>query len=240
MKIKKIKSRKVNRFLRISVLIALVMILQSGIPLAAQYDDVRSYEDLERITQKNYDYLVKINEIIGDYPNFAYSYKMKDGKVSTVTVKGVDNDLDKEKLTVVLLDLESNKNMIKNKANRIGVFYSVDQDPAYASSRDLQKDLLANLEYPEDAEIDGVEGTIYVKFVVDENGKIPFASVAEDIESSSAYHTNKFKNEAIEAVKATSGNWTPGKIDGVKVPSLVILPVTFDFKKHFSVSHVLF
>ena len=123
--------------------------------------------------------------------------------------------------------------MIKNKANQIGVFYSVDESPKYKDGRDeLQEDLLGNLTYPEDVQDWGLEGTIFVKFVVDENGEIPFATTATNIEPTVDVYLEELRQQAVEAIKATSGKWEPGKIDGEEVSSLAVVPVTFDFRKN--------
>ena len=200
---------------------------------AQQYD--MSGSDVEKIQDENMDYVRQIAEIVKDYPAFTYSYEMEDGKVVDVNVTGVDNTIDKKKLEVVLFDLKSNKNMIKNKANRIGVFYSVDEAAEYAGEDELDRVIQSNLTYPEGAKDWGVEGTIFVKFVVDENGEIPFAATSSNIETSMERYMKDLEQQAVSAIKATSGNWEPGTVEGIKVPSFVVFPVTFDFEKNPSI-----
>jgi hypothetical protein len=36
----------------------------------------------------------------------------------------------------------------------------------------------------------------------------------------------------IDALKTTSGKWEPAEVEGVDVSSLMVVPVTFDFRKH--------
>src|SRR6056297_3034740 len=116
----------------------------------AQRDDLTSSE-LEKIEDENMDYMKQISKIIKDYPNFAYTYDIEDGKVVNVNVTGVEKDIDRKKLEVQLFNLKSNKNMIKNKANRVGVFYSVDEPAEYNGQGELDRTILSNLKYPEDA-----------------------------------------------------------------------------------------
>lgn len=201
----------------------------------AQRDDITS-SSLEEIQDENMDYMKQISKIIKDYPAFAYTYDIEDGKVVNVNVTGVEDDIDRKKLEVILFDLKSNKNMIKNKANRIGVFYSVDEPAEYEGGRDdLQREIQSNLKYPEDAKDWGVEGTVFVKFVVDENGEIPYATTSSNIETSMEMYLKDLEVQAIEAVKATAGDWEPGKVDGVEVASMAVVPVTFDFEKNPSI-----
>ena len=201
----------------------------------AQRDDLTSSE-LEKLEDENMDYMKQISKIIKDYPNFAYTYDIEDGKVVNVNVTGVEKDIDRKKLEVQLFNLKSNKNMIKNKANRVGVFYSVDEPAEYEGGRDdLQREIQSNLKYPEDAKDWGVEGTVFVKFVVDENGRIPYATTSSNIETSMEMYLKDLEEQAVKAVKATEGDWEPGKVEGVEVSSMAVVPVTFDFEKNPSI-----
>lgn len=201
--------------------------------VSQQKKEADSPGELESLQDENMDYLRQIYNIIEDYPAFSYSYTIEDGEVQDVVVEGVENTMDRKKLEVVLFDLKSNKNMMKNKANRIGVFYSVDEEPEYsAGESDLEEKIQSNLTYPEGSKNWGVEGTIYVKFVVDDNGEIPFATTSTNINTSVERYLDQMEKQAVEAVKATSGEWDPGKVEGVEVASLVVVPVTFDFEKN--------
>lgn len=217
-----------------SITILFVMLILTIVPVSAQKTDMMgSHSDMEKIQDENMDYMKKINEIIKDYPAFSYSYKFDNGKVKDVVVTGVDNDIDRKKLEVYLFDLKSNKNMIKNQANRVGVFYSVDKEAHYKDGRDaLERQIRSNLKYPEDAKNWGVEGTIYVKFVVDEDGKISYATTDSNIETSMETYLKELERQAVSAVKSTSGDWEPAKVEGVDVASLAVVPVTFDFEKN--------
>lgn len=122
---------------------------------------------------------------------------------------------------------------MKTTANRIGVFYSVDEEADFEGGREaLQETILSNLKYPETAKNWGMEGTIFVKFVVDENGNIPFATTTSNIETSMERYLTDMEEQAIKAIKATSGEWEPAEVENVEVASLSVLPITFDFEKN--------
>jgi hypothetical protein len=222
--------------LKQSLTIALIAcFLTSGISFTgfSQQNGTKEFQYLESVLDENYAFLKKINRIIKEYPDFSYEYEIIDGEVKNVTVKGVDYELDKKRLEVLLLDLKSNRNEIKNKESRIGVFYAPDQQARFKNGQEeLQRKLLGSLEYPEGAENWGVEGTIFVKMVVDENGEIPYATTSSDVNTSIESYITDLENKVIEAVKLTSGQWIPGKVDGVAVPSFVTLPVTFKLETH--------
>ncbi len=195
--------------------------------------NAQDYSELEKLQDENMSYLEQIYKIVKDYPAFAYQYHYKDGKLLKVTVKGVDNDLDRQRLQVAIFDLKTNRNKMKNKRNRIGVFYSPDKEAKPEGGyEDLKLSLQKYLEYPEMAKDWGAEGTVYVRFVVDEDGEIAFINATEDLETSQEYLIRDLKQEAIAAVKSTSGEWIPAKVDGVPVSSMEVIPINFDFKKN--------
>lgn len=213
------------------LIIALFMLSGMNLSSYAQEDGTNDFQYLESVLDENYDFLKKINRIVKEYPDFSYEYEIVDGEVKNVTVEGVDFELDKKRLEVLLLDLKTNRNEIKNKENRIGVFYSVDENARYKEGQEeLQRKLLGSLEYPDGAENWGVEGTIFVKMVVDEKGEIVYATTSSDVNTSIDRYITDLENKVMEAVKLTSGEWIPGKIDGVAVPSFVTVPVTFKVK----------
>ena len=105
--------------------------------------------DMENIQDQNMDYMKQIHKITKNYPAFSYEYTTEDGKVTDVTVTGVEHNMDRKRLEVVMFDLESSKNMLKNKPKRVGVFYSVDDPAEYKG--DLNTTLISNLKYPAEA-----------------------------------------------------------------------------------------
>lgn len=191
------------------------------------------YYDIEKLQQENMQYLETINEIISDYPAFSYDYTYENGELSNVTVKGVDSDLDRKRLEVVIFDLKSNRNKMKADKNRVGVFYSP-ETPALPENgeENLREQIQRNLTYPEAPENWGVEGTVLVSFVVDENGEIPFITANANIETTQEFLVEDLKKEAIDAVKKTSGDWIPAKVEGEEVASLEVIPISFDFRKN--------
>lgn len=224
---------KINLVTKAISIITFSVFIALPAEINAQEVKKNDFEKIEYLQSENMDYMRKIYKIVEDYPAFAYSYDLEDGELRSVSVTGVEDELDKKRLEVYLFDLQSNKNMLKNKPNQIGVFYSVDDKAMYEDgSQELQDELGRSLEYPENAEDWGVEGTIFVKFVVDENGEIPFATTSTNIDSSADMFVEDLEQQAIDAIKETSGEWEPARVDGVKVPSLAVAPVTFDFQKN--------
>ena len=219
----------------VTSLFALVFMMFTVLGTSAQKHMHNKYQisELERLEDENMDYMDQIYQIVKNYPAFSYTYNLEDGKVSDVVVEGVDNNLDRKRLEVVLFDLKSNKNMMKNKANRMGVFYSVDEEAEYENGwESLKREVLSNLDYSDEIKNWGVEGTVFVKFVVDENGEIPFVSTSTNMDSSMDMYVDRLEKEAADAIIETSGEWEPSEVEGEEVASLVIVPITFDIEKH--------
>jgi protein TonB len=81
-----------------------------------------------------------------------------------------------------------------------------------------------NIEYPRQAVRLNIEGTAFVRFVIDEKGNVESAEVVEGREL--GYGLDE---EAIRVIKLTK--WTPGKQRGRAVKQRKILPVKFKLQK---------
>lgn len=98
------------------------------------------------------------------------------------------------------------------------IFVVVEQMPELIGGLgDLQK----KIKYPEIAKKAGVEGTVFVQFVVDENGNVTNASVAKGIGAGC-------DEEALKAVK--QAKFKPGKQRGKAVKVKFSLPIRFRLK----------
>ena len=100
------------------------------------------------------------------------------------------------------------------------VFSKVDVMPEYPGGmEDLSYFFYTHLKYPEDAKKEKIEGTVYVAFIVDENGKVKNVRVIKGV----------FPSLDKEAVRVASQmpNWTPGKHNGKNVKVQFNLPVKF-------------
>jgi periplasmic protein TonB len=77
-----------------------------------------------------------------------------------------------------------------------------------------------NLEYPQEAIDNNVEGTVRVQFGIDENGKIANVKTIGD---KIGYG---LEEEAVRVISGMPG-WTPGQVKGKNVKTWVVLPVTY-------------
>ena len=83
------------------------------------------------------------------------------------------------------------------------------------------KFLQENMIYPEEMKENGIEGRIYVQFVVTKTGSIEEVTIAKGI--------NGLNREAIRLVKQMP-NWKPGTNYGKQVNVKMVIPILFSLK----------
>lgn len=99
-------------------------------------------------------------------------------------------------------------------------FVTVDQMPEYIGGMDAMFEYLSkNLRYPEDAINAGIQGIVYVSFVVTVTGKVTEAKILRGIHESC-------DAEALRVVQEMP-YWIPGSQRGKKVNVQFNLPVRF-------------
>ena len=74
--------------------------------------------------------------------------------------------------------------------------------------------------YPEEAVKSGIQGTVVVQFIVDDQGKV------SDIEAISGPTSGGLRKETIRVIQR-SGRWKPATWNGYKVTSYKRQPLTF-------------
>ena len=104
----------------------------------------------------------------------------------------------------------------------IGKVYDVVDKKPYLEGfkRDKEKYFKQNLKYPNDAFIAGIEGVVYVSFVVTDTGSVGDVYISQSSQ-------NIFNGEAIRLVKNTSGHWRAGMVDGKVVNTRMVTPIEF-------------
>ena len=96
----------------------------------------------------------------------------------------------------------------------------------HCSNEALVAFLSHNVQYPQEAKDQGIEGTVYVSFIIDEEGNVTEHSIIRDIGGGCG-------EAAIDVLKKMS-TWQPGKHDGKKVKVKLNLPIQFYLKNGIS------
>ena len=87
----------------------------------------------------------------------------------------------------------------------------------------LEKWVYQYLRYPEEAVMNGIQGTVQVNFIIGKDGKVRDVSIAKSVDPS-------LDNEALRVVIA-SPKWRPGRLRGEKVATSMTVPVEFRLEK---------
>lgn len=100
------------------------------------------------------------------------------------------------------------------------VFTVVESMPEFPGGQAaLMKYLSSNIRYPQDAREMGIEGKVYLSFVVDKEGYVKNVEIRRGVYTS-------MDMEAVRVVKAMP-RWKPGTQDGKPVNVLFNLPINF-------------
>ena len=141
-------------------------------------------------------------------------------KIGDVNTKGGD-DLGVDAGPVSAGDGKGLVEKPKSDADDDRIFRSVEIESQYpggvpAWARFLNK----NLRYPDEAQAQGIQGTVLVQFIVDKDGNV------SDVEAVSGPTDGGLREEAVRVIKK-SGKWTPAIQNGRVVKSYKKQPVVF-------------
>jgi hypothetical protein len=219
------------RIVSMFVVILLLCVTHSNV--FSQKDEDINYQTLEDLQNENLVNYTRIYRIVNDYPDFKYHYVFEDGDIKNVIVEGIDNELDRKRVEAMILDFKKNKDRMKNIPTRAGVYYSVDQEAEPENGYyEFYQILHSNIDYPQEARDWGIEGTIYLKFAIDNKGEIIYARAKEDIDTQHQVLLDNLKENTVQAILETSGSWKPARVDGEPVSSWMIIPIVFEVETH--------
>lgn len=100
------------------------------------------------------------------------------------------------------------------------IYFSVEVKPEYpGGSKGLTKYLKDNVKYPQDAKENGIQGTVVVVFIVNEDGTVSDAKIKKGIGGGCDQEALRIVNEMRK--------WKPGKQGGVAVRVYQQIPIAF-------------
>jgi len=106
------------------------------------------------------------------------------------------------------------------EATEVLPYTFVEVKPIYSGGdAALLKFIAENIVYPTDAKENGIDGTVYISFVIGKDGKVSTVTVVKSIHSS--------LDKEAQRVISLLPDWTPGKQQGIPVPVSFIIPIKF-------------
>ena len=104
-------------------------------------------------------------------------------------------------------------------ADSVKIYEVVDQMPEVEGGI---QEVYKHIKYPQAAVTRRIEGRVFIKFIVDENGKVKNPEVVKDIGSGCG-------DAAIDGIKKVK--FTPGKLAGKPVQVYYTLPINFQIQQ---------
>jgi TonB family protein len=151
------------------------------------------YYYLKRLEPGNTDWMFPQKELLIEY---AESATATDDAIVGVIVKKIRGDWRNEEFT-----------------------YTDTQPQPVGGMNALFEALAKSIQYPEEAKKEGIQGKVFVQFIVDKNGDIRDVTAVRGI----GYGCDE---EAVRAVKETV-KWEPARIVDMGVSTRMILPISF-------------
>lgn len=127
----------------------------------------------------------------------------------------------KKKSGRVSTTLVADDQSVKMEKDKMGYYNRTEVSPAYVGGQSAMEDFVnKNIEYPQDAIDNNIEGVVSVQFAVDDKGNISNVST---VGQKLGYG---LEEEAIKVVSKMP-KWTPGQVKGKNVKTWRTLPINY-------------
>jgi TonB family protein len=170
--------------------------------------DGKVVKEIKNLNPESIDHISVIKDPDSE---IAKKYHAKDGLIMITTKEGAE----------LLSPKESKK--VTDEAGASDdepIFYVVEDMPEFPGGRDALKTYIyGNLEYPQSAKSKNIEGEVYVRFLVDELGKVRKEEIVR-----SSYEG--FDEPALKVIR-NMPDWKPGSQRGKAVKVWHVLAIKF-------------
>ncbi|MFA5329361.1 MAG: M56 family metallopeptidase [Prolixibacteraceae bacterium] len=218
--ISKIKSRKIASF---KILIGFVLAVSLVAAFACEQKDSVKTENTSSGKTVSLDFdghALQINgdsvgiEKLQDLIQAAGDYQIvKNSTTGALELKSKSNKVDE----VVAVSYNKQEKSAQESSD---VFVIVDTMPVYSGGDPaLRKFIAQNVKYPSEASKKGIQGKVYVNFVVEKDGSVGMVKIVRGVDPS-------LDKEALRVVSLLS-KWTPGMQKGQPVRVAYTMPINF-------------
>lgn len=134
--------------------------------------------------------------------------------------KNVASGTDYRNFESLIHQQETFQQKLMSLPDAAGVYTVVEDQPEPAEGMaSFYEYVMTNLKYPLQARRMGIEGKVFVQFVVDEHGEISEVKAIKGIGAGCDAEAERVLKEAV--------SWNPGLTDGKPVKVRLVLPITF-------------
>ncbi len=141
-----------------------------------------------------------------------------DDKQALATIDDIKETTSDEAVVEVVEEVKEEVQEVKEEE----VFYVVEEMPGFNggdANTEFRKYVASNMKYPEIAAENGIQGKVFVQFVIEPDGRISNVRVIRGVDPS-------LDKEAMRVIES-SPKWNPGKQRGKPVRVSYTFPITF-------------
>lgn len=181
-------------------------------PIDLEREEPKIFEAPPKIkTVKFLQPVAKQDEEVIDEEDIPTMEEMEQTQIGTENQDGIDS---------VVVDVNFVVDLPPAEPKKEQVYKFVSIMPKYALGEEgLAEYLSQHIKYPRSAFESGIEGTVYVEFVIEKDGEVTGVTIARSVHP-------LLDNEAARVV-ADMPNWIPGEQNNQKVRVSFVLPIRF-------------
>lgn len=197
---------------------------QEETPVASTLDPTKGQPNAVRDSILGWELWVQDSTILSKYPDATIVARNGAGEVRVFfdPEKQLDMDLAKD----LNLTLDSTSMVVfRPKKKFAGIVFTVaDEMPTFPGGNEaLQQFINETVKFPNDAVQRGIQGKVYVRFLIDTKGKVRNPKIARGVYPS-------LDEEALRIVKKMP-SWNPGRQEGETVIVSYTMPINFTMKR---------
>lgn len=224
-------NNKLKRPHRLRIAVALVSTMLITGTFACNEDVIAMVDSAQMVADIPENVQKELDRLRDKYPDEKFNYievdAPMDGQLSVdkmginpQTVQWVDVKKDEGKIGMILVANEDFRQLVEYKKSDDGIYDMVEEIPEPVGGMTTFYDHIGeNITYPEEAREQGIEGRVFVQFVIDEEGNMTDIKTVKGIGGGCDMEATR--------VISSAGPWKPGKQDGQAVKVRMILPITF-------------
>ncbi len=157
--------------------------------------------------------------------------EIKPEDISSINVMKNKIDRSGNKRSFIIIEYNEMAEQLSERSKQDGDIFTIVEETATFEGgiEGLGTFLAKNLSYPEELRKKGLEGTVFVQFVVNTDGSLTDFTIIKGVD--------KLMDEEAMRVVELSPNWKPGKQNGRAVRQRFVLPVRFKLDGNTSSSN---
>ena len=185
---------------------------QTYVELSAEVESLSAA--MKRITDQYPEYRIDMQEVFQKPKEDITAHNFE------AVITGVDNLTDKRKIATLHYQMQQLREKMFGLPDASGTYTAVDEQPTPGQGmQEFYNYIKQNLKYPAQARRMGIEGRVFVQFVVNTDGSIAEVKTLKGIGAGCDLEAERVMKEAAA--------WNPGRHEGQPVKVRMVLPISY-------------